>query len=73
MAVNDAEWKVGDVVRLKSGGPKMTVTSCSDPYNIGRNTASCIWFDGLHPVKEDFPPDALEKVNTNEKNQPLPL
>ena len=34
------EWKEGDVVMLKSGGPKMTV-DCVDP-SIG---VSCSWFE----------------------------
>lgn len=32
--------RVGDVVRLKSGGPKMTVNRIAEPAP----TVSCIWF-----------------------------
>jgi uncharacterized protein YodC (DUF2158 family) len=33
------EFKVGDTVRLKSGGPIMTI------QDIGEGLASCIWFE----------------------------
>jgi len=33
-----SQFKPGDIVVLKSGGPKMTVDSISD------NNISCIWF-----------------------------
>ena len=37
---------VGDVVQLKSGGPKMTVDGLSD--EAGRVQANCSWFnDGI--------------------------
>ena len=57
-----AEIKVGDVVRLKSGGPEMTVK------NIGKGTlddqllAWCDWFDGKKPMKDSFPLTSLEKA-----------
>lgn len=35
--------KVGDVVKLKSGGPKMTVTSIED--HMGTPSVFCEWFD----------------------------
>ena len=43
-----AEFKKGDVVRLKSGGPKMTIDSVEE-YGSGNKSnirAICIWFDG---------------------------
>ena len=49
----------GDVVRLKSGGPIMTV----DKDN-GAGKLWCIWFvSGTEEPKSSlFPPDTLEKV-----------
>lgn len=36
--------KVGDVVRLNSGGPDMTVNAKSNPLG-GRESWECVWFD----------------------------
>lgn len=51
-----AQIKVGDVVQLKSGGPKMTVESTKS------NSAGvlCTWFDGAEKKSSFFHPDALE-------------
>lgn len=49
------QFKVGDVVQLKSGGPKMTV---SESYNDG--TLGCVWFLGSDQKAGTFPSDALE-------------
>lgn len=53
-----ADFKSGDVVKLKSGGPKMTVTGIGDHY--GTATVWCSWFDGTKKVDGTFPPAALE-------------
>ena len=53
----EPQWKVGDVVQLKSGGPKMTiinVTSLLDSVGI-----ECAWFDDNKPASHIFPPAAL--------------
>ncbi len=41
------EFKDGDVVRLKSGGPEMTIEGI-DKYGTGatRDNAKCVWFEG---------------------------
>ena len=58
-----AGFNIGDVVRLKSGGPSMTVTT-----PVTRDDASycfCMWFDTAHqaqPLSGQFKIDALEKV-----------
>lgn len=38
------ELKVGDVVRLKSGGVKMTVEDIDT--SAPKHYATCVWFDG---------------------------
>jgi len=38
------EIKIGDTVRLKSGGPIMTVTDIGDPYSDSKDHAWCTWF-----------------------------
>lgn len=54
------EFSVGDTVRLKSGGPKMTVTTVGDHW--GTPTVWAVWFDGTKKLDGDFPPAALEKA-----------
>ena len=55
------QFKVGDVVQLKSGGPKMTVTY----VNPSEGKVFCDWFvpGGLGQGVQhgNFPPEALER------------
>jgi uncharacterized protein YodC (DUF2158 family) len=46
-------YKVGDVVQLKSGGPKMTVTASE------AKTVHCVWFAGAKKEFGQFPPATL--------------
>ncbi len=48
-------FKVGDIVQLKSGGPKMTV---SEIYKDG--TYGCSWFVGTDLKEASFSANALE-------------
>jgi len=51
------EFKVGDVVKLKSGGLKMTIES------IDGNVVNCQWFDKDNALKYGyFNMDTLVKV-----------
>ncbi len=68
--------KVGDVVQLKSGGPKMTIASTKS------NAAGvlCTWFDGNEVKSSRFPADALagskaapKKTSTKLPKRRLPL
>ena len=52
-------FKLGDVVKLKSGGPKMTVTQTGDLH--GEHTVWCVWFVGTKKEEDTFAPEALEK------------
>lgn len=52
---------VGAVVRLKSGGPSMTVLAAAE----GR--CLCCWFREGVPKNEDFPVGALNLVPNAEK------
>ena len=58
--------QVGSVVRLKSGGPKMSVMFISEGGVIGgtaEDEIHCKWFNG-NDVKEDhFHPESLEVVD----------
>jgi len=53
------EFKIGDLVKLKSGGPTMTVEDIG-PNFAEETTVYCAWFDGKNmPQKANFPPAAL--------------
>ena len=60
--MGEEKFKTGDVVRLKSGGPNMTVV------NYGRYNQElkvlCEWFDEKHkPDQKTFYDSQLEKVH----------
>lgn len=54
------DFTVGDVVRLKSGGPTMTVSS----DDRSKGLLHCIWFNqanGVHTVEgKTFKPETLQ-------------
>jgi uncharacterized protein YodC (DUF2158 family) len=58
------EFKTGDTVQLKSGGPVMTVEKI-----ISFDEIRCQWFAGKKLESGDFPLDSLIKVNVNEKEK----
>lgn len=50
--------KPGDLVKLKSGGPVMTLGGVGGAYT---SEARCFWFVGSEMKSASFPPEALEK------------
>ena len=59
------DFKAGDVVKLKSGGPKMTIKKiCSMPSSNEDDGADCCWFDNNEVKDGKFPLITLEKVGT---------
>jgi uncharacterized protein YodC (DUF2158 family) len=54
-------FKPGDVVELKSGGPKMTVAKIG-PVGLGGSklVVWCEWFDGNKKNKDHFTPESLQ-------------
>ena len=58
-----ADFKVGDTVRLKSGGPHMTVSS--DVYGAPPSV-SCQWFDRDTVKKGTFPVASLQMAETTD-------
>ena len=57
------KFKTGDIVQLKSGGPKMTVHSYATRYSPSEpNTVHCQWFAGAKMSNGVFPEDALVSV-----------
>ena len=55
--MSDSQFKAGDVVKLRSGGPKMTVNGQSSDGSI-----ICIWFEGHNPKRDVFAAESLKKV-----------
>lgn len=54
-------FEVGDTVRLRSGGPLMTVHDVGDYGPTGPNPGLlCVWFDGNKRVEDVFHPKAVE-------------
>lgn len=53
-----AELKVGEIVQLRSGGPKMTV---EDPAIGSKGYVRCQWFAGSKLETGAFPLQALMK------------
>ncbi len=51
-------FQVGDTVRLKSGGPLMTITEMG--RRASKPSIGCTWFDGAKKCEGDFPAEALE-------------
>lgn len=52
-------FSIGDVVRLKSGGPSMTVAEIGDIE--GQPTVSCTWFENDKKEQGTFHPDTLRR------------
>jgi uncharacterized protein YodC (DUF2158 family) len=56
-------FKVGDIVQLKSGGPKMTVVDVERAPR-GQLQVRCTWFTKQDLMEQGtFPADALEDAN----------
>lgn len=53
------EIKEGDLVRLKSGGPKMTVDSVN-----GNNEVKCCFFNENEPEWITYPSHTLKKIDS---------
>jgi uncharacterized protein YodC (DUF2158 family) len=60
-----ADFSVGDIVQLKSGGPLMTIKKIGE-YSADKSgtlSAQCTWFDGKKPYSEVFPLHTLIKAD----------
>lgn len=51
------DFEIGNVVQLRSGGPKMTVHSL-----VSDGDVVCQWFEGNEVHEENFPKEVLKKV-----------
>lgn len=59
------DFKIGDIVQLKSGGPKMTVNDVSQAVT----GLWCQWFKGSKLERGHFMKDTLIKVKEGEKSE----
>lgn len=53
--------KIGDIVELKSGGPKMTVSALGTIDGVLHVT--CHWFEGATPHEGRFPVEAVRRAS----------
>jgi uncharacterized protein YodC (DUF2158 family) len=62
-SVDEQKFKTGDVVRLKSGGPSMTIADYGS-YGYGEEKQyMCKWFDSKHALTQQlFSEPELELV-----------
>ena len=59
------KYSIGDIVQLKSGGPKMTIAKFKKfPYSDDNFSGiyKCSWFVENDVKEGDFPEDALIKI-----------
>ena len=57
---NEHAFKPGDVVRLKSGSPDMTIQFIeNDTLRNNKTIVYCSWFEGIKTFKGDFTPESL--------------
>lgn len=62
------DFKAGDVVMLKSGGPKMTYERLAqEGYGM------CMWFEGATRKQESFRHVMLKKADQNPHPGPMTL
>lgn len=55
-----AEFQKGDIVKLKSGGPEMTIENIGTYNSVEK--ANCAWFDGKTKESSLFALEAIEKL-----------
>lgn len=64
-------FKIGDIVQLKSGGPKMTVEAIEDRESMAdweiRGGVKVAWFAGAKRESSIFHPDTLVHIDDQTK------
>jgi uncharacterized protein YodC (DUF2158 family) len=59
------KFSVGDLVKLKSGGPPMTVNSVGvESFRDGKYEYYCKWFAGAKDNSNRFAEGAIEKIES---------
>lgn len=59
------KFATGDVVQLKSGGPKMTVKKVTEGFD--EESIECQWFSGSKLQDGWFRPESLVKVEESDE------
>jgi uncharacterized protein YodC (DUF2158 family) len=60
------KFEAGVIVKLKSGGPKMTCSGREGILTQEKEEVHCQWFAGSKMEDGWFPPDSLEIVKKSE-------
>lgn len=55
------QFRIGDIVHLKSGGPEMTIS-----HMLPSGRVFCVWFEGTEKRQDTFPPEALQLTKEKE-------
>jgi uncharacterized protein YodC (DUF2158 family) len=72
--MSDHNFKAGDSVQLKTGGPIMTVELIDEIVYPGNVQVQCAWFDAKRKRQSDyFAPGALRKAEEQTDNPTRPL
>lgn len=59
------DFKIGDVVELKSGSPSMTVSDFGRDYNDDPNSLVCVWFQESSRQQAFFDYRTLKLIQTD--------
>ena len=62
------KFQVGEIVQLKSGGPRMTVEEVGSAV-LGGDTVHCRWFAGAKLQDGHFIPESLERPKEDEEKE----
>lgn len=63
-----ANFNIGSRVRLKSGGPIMTVANVG--VGVSGEEIECVWFVGNKKMNGSFPPDTLDEIVSPTQTRP---
>ena len=62
------ELKIGDIVRLNSGSPTMTIVAINEAELMGMKNIKCSWFIKGESKSDTFPSNCLEKYNPDKED-----
>ena len=65
--MSKAIYSVGDIVKLKSGGPVMTIHSVNDTFTGEKVEYTCKWFSGSKLQNGTFEERAIDSVEQNDE------